>query len=138
MGFRLKGDDSPGFLALNRNKRSIALTSKNPADRDGASTRSPGRRTWWWRMAAPASPTGWHGYETRCGRINPRLIYASISGFARRRPWAKRAGLPTCIAQAMSGLLSATGMPGQEPVKNTTPVGDLGAALFATYGILSA
>jgi len=38
----------------------------------------------------------------------------------------------------MSGILSATGLPGREPVKNAIPVGDLGAGLFAVYGILSA
>jgi crotonobetainyl-CoA:carnitine CoA-transferase CaiB-like acyl-CoA transferase len=69
--------------------------------------------------------------------INPRLVYASISGFGHTGPWAQRPGFDL-IAQAMSGVLSATGLAGQEPVKNAIPVGDLGAGLFAAYAILSA
>ncbi|WP_277980283.1 CaiB/BaiF CoA transferase family protein [Sphingomonas phyllosphaerae] len=136
MGFRLKGEDSPGFLALNRNKRSIVLDLKDAADRDTfyalvdtadvlVENGRPG-------VAARLGM----GYETLRAR-NPRLIYASISGFGASGPWATRPGYDL-IAQAMSGLISAVGLPDAEPVKNTTPVGDLGSALFAAYGILSA
>jgi crotonobetainyl-CoA:carnitine CoA-transferase CaiB-like acyl-CoA transferase len=76
------------------------------------------------------------GYET-LRAINPRLIYASISGFGQSGPWAQRPGYDL-IAQAMSGVLSATGHPGGEPVKNVIPVADLGAGLFAANGILAA
>ncbi|MEQ8935675.1 MAG: CoA transferase, partial [Amphiplicatus sp.] len=69
--------------------------------------------------------------------INPRLVYASISGFGQTGPWAQRPGFDL-IAQAMSGVISATGHPGGEPVKSDIPVGDLGAGLFAVYGILCA
>jgi crotonobetainyl-CoA:carnitine CoA-transferase CaiB-like acyl-CoA transferase len=136
MGFRLKGDDSPGFLALNRNKRSIALDLKSPADRDTFYALA--------RTADVVVENGRPGVADRLGigyetlsALNPRLIYASISGFGPGGPWASRPGYDL-IAQAMSGLMSAVGMPDQEPVKNTTPVGDLGSALFATYAILSA
>lgn len=136
MGFRLKGEDSPGFLALNRNKRSIVLDLKTEADRETfydlvrtadvvVENGRPGVAD---RLGI--------GYETLRG-INPRLIYAGISGFGQSGPWAQRPGYDL-IAQAMSGIMSATGLPGQEPVKNSTPVADLGAALFAVYGILSA
>lgn len=136
MGFRLKGDDSPGFLALNRNKRSIVLDLKDAVDRDTfyalvdtadvvVENGRPG-------VAARLGM----GYETLRAR-NPRLIYASISGFGATGPWAMRPGYDL-IAQAMSGLMSAVGVPDAAPVKNTTPVGDLGSALFAAYGILSA
>src|SRR4051812_1421042 len=136
MGFRLKGDDSPGFLALNRNKRSIVLDLKVPADRDI-----------FYALAKTADivvENGRPGVADRLGigyetlrAINPGLIYASISGFGAGGPWAMRPGYDL-IAQAMSGLMSAVGIPDQEPVKNTTPVGDLGSALFAVYAILSA
>ena len=75
-------------------------------------------------------------YET-LRAVNPRLVYASISGFGQTGPWAQRPGFDL-IAQAMSGILSATGLPGLEPVKNAIPVGDLGAGLFAAVGILGA
>ena len=73
----------------------------------------------------------------RSPATNLRLIYASISGFGQTGPWADRPGFDL-IAQAMSGAISATGLPGQEPVKSDVPFADLGAGLFALYGILSA
>ena len=136
MGFRLKGDDSPGFLALNRNKRSIVLDLKTEADRETFYELV--------RTADVVVENGRPGVADRLGigyetlkTVNPRLIYASISGFGPTGPWAKRPGYDL-IAQAMSGIMSTVGLPDGEPVKNATPVGDLGAALFCTYGILSA
>jgi crotonobetainyl-CoA:carnitine CoA-transferase CaiB-like acyl-CoA transferase len=136
MGFRLKGEDSPGFLALNRNKRSITLDLKSEADREVlyALVRTADVLVENGRPGV-ADRLGM-GYETLAA-INPRLIYASISGFGPSGPWAQRPGFDL-IAQAMSGVLSATGTPGGEPVKSDIPVGDLGAGMFAVYGILSA
>jgi crotonobetainyl-CoA:carnitine CoA-transferase CaiB-like acyl-CoA transferase len=136
MGFRLKGDDSPGFLALNRNKRSIVLDLKTDAGRDTFYALV--------KTADVVVENGRPGVADRLGigyeklaALNPRLIYASISGFGPSGPWANRPGYDL-IAQAMSGVISATGLPGHEPVKSDIPVGDLGAGLFAAYGILSA
>lgn len=136
MGFRLKGEDSPGFLALNRNKRSITLDLKSDADREVlyalvktadvvVENARPG-------VAARLGM----GYET-LREINPRLVYASISGFGQTGPWAQRPGFDL-IAQAMSGVLSSNGFPGMEPAKNSIAVADLGAGLFSVYAILSA
>jgi crotonobetainyl-CoA:carnitine CoA-transferase CaiB-like acyl-CoA transferase len=136
MGFRLKGEDSPGFLALNRNKRSIALDLKNPADREVLYALVKTADVLVENARPGVSERLGMGYET-LRAINPRLVYASISGFGHTGPWAQRPGFDL-IAQAMSGVLSATGLPGQEPVKNAIPVGDLGAGLFAAYAILSA
>lgn len=136
MGFRLKGEDSPGFLALNRNKRSIALNLKDDADREVlyALVRSADV------LVENARP----GVAARLGidydtlaKINPRLVYASISGFGQTGPWAQRPGFDL-IAQAMSGILSSNGFPGMEPAKNSIAVADLGAGLFSAYAILSA
>jgi len=136
MGFRLKGEDSPGFLALNRNKRSITLDLKNEADREVmyALVRTADILV---ENARPgvAKRLG-IDYETLAA-INPRLIYASISGFGQTGPWALRPGFDL-IAQAMSGILSSNGFPGMEPAKNSIAVADLGAGLFSVYGILSA
>ncbi|GGA50138.1 CaiB/BaiF CoA transferase family protein [Pelagibacterium lentulum] len=136
MGFRMKGEDSPGFLALNRNKRSIVLDLKSPQGQKAlhklvetadilVENSRPGVTK---RLASD--------YQT-LSRINPRLIYASISGFGQTGPWSQRPGFDL-IAQAMGGVISGTGIPGAEPVKSGIPVGDLGAGMFACYGILSA
>ena len=136
MGFRLKGADSGGFLALNRNKRSIEIDLKNPAGLEAfyalvkeadvlVENNRPG-------VAARLKID----YET-LRRLNPRLVYASISGFGQTGPWARRPGLDL-IAQAMTGVMSVMGHPGEPPVKSAIPLADLGAGLFAAYGILSA
>ncbi len=136
MGFRMKGEDSPGFLALNRNKRSITLNLKSEA----------GRKVLY-RLVETADvvvENNRPGVIAKLGadyptlsKINPRLVYASISGFGQTGPWAQRPGFDL-IAQAMTGVISGTGLLGAEPVKNGVPVGDLGAGMFATYAILAA
>jgi crotonobetainyl-CoA:carnitine CoA-transferase CaiB-like acyl-CoA transferase len=136
MGFRLKGADSGGFLALNRNKRSVEIDLKNPAGLEAfyalvkdadvlVENNRPG-------VAARLKID----YPT-LRKLNPRLVYASISGFGQTGPWARRPGLDL-IAQAMTGVMSVMGHAGEAPVKSAIPLADLGAGLFAAYGILSA
>jgi crotonobetainyl-CoA:carnitine CoA-transferase CaiB-like acyl-CoA transferase len=136
MGFRLKGSDSGGFLALNRNKRSIEIDLKSAAGLEAfyelvktadvlVENNRPG-------VAARLKID----YET-LNAINPRLVYASISGFGQTGPWSRRPGFDL-IAQAMSGMMSVMGHPDSPPVKSSVPVGDLGAGLFVAYAVLSA
>jgi len=136
MGFRLKGEDSGGFLALNRNKRSVELNLKNEAGREafydlvrGADILVENNRPGVTARLKIDYPT--------LREINPRLVYASISGFGQTGPWAGRPGFDL-IAQAMSGVMSGTGYPDLPPVKCSIPIADLGSGLFAIYAILSA
>ena len=69
--------------------------------------------------------------------INPRLIYASISGYGQTGPDRNKGGFDL-VAQGVSGIMSVTGEPGGAPVKSGIPLTDLGAGLFATVGILAA
>lgn len=136
MGFRLKGEDSGGFLALNRNKRSIELNLKNVAGREAFYELV--------RSADVLVENNRPGVAARLRidyptlkEINPKLVYASISGFGQTGPWSQRPGFDL-IAQAMTGVMSVMGCPGMAPVKSSVPVADLGAGLFAVYAILSA
>jgi crotonobetainyl-CoA:carnitine CoA-transferase CaiB-like acyl-CoA transferase len=70
-------------------------------------------------------------------KINPRIIYGSISGFGQDGPYHKRPGFDQ-IAQGMGGLMSITGAPGQGPMRVGIPVADLTAGLFCAIGILTA
>jgi crotonobetainyl-CoA:carnitine CoA-transferase CaiB-like acyl-CoA transferase len=69
--------------------------------------------------------------------LNPRLVYASISGFGQDGPYADRPGLDQ-IAQGMGGLMSITGLPGQGPVRAGIAIADLTAGIFCAMGILVA
>jgi len=136
MGFRLKGSDSGGFLALNRNKRSIEIDLKSEAG-----------RTAFYELVKRADILVENNRPGVAARlkidyptlkaINPRLVYASISGFGQTGPWSNRPGFDL-IAQAMTGIMSVTGHPGMPPAKSSVPVGDLGAGLFAAYAVLAA
>ncbi len=75
-------------------------------------------------------------YET-VAKFNPRIIYASISGFGQDGPYANRPGVDQ-IAQGMSGLMSITGLPGQGPVRAGAALGDMSAGIFAALGIMMA
>jgi len=66
--------------------------------------------------------------------VNPRLIYASISGYGQDGPYRLRPGFDQ-IAQGMGGLMSITGLPGQGPVRVGIPIADLCAGIFCAWGI---
>jgi crotonobetainyl-CoA:carnitine CoA-transferase CaiB-like acyl-CoA transferase len=70
-------------------------------------------------------------------KVNPKIVYGSISGFGQDGPYADRPGFDQ-IAQGMGGLMSITGLPGQGPVRVGIPVADLTAGLFCAMGILVA
>jgi crotonobetainyl-CoA:carnitine CoA-transferase CaiB-like acyl-CoA transferase len=72
-------------------------------------------------------------YETMAA-VNPRLIYASISGWGEDGPYRLRPGFDQ-IAQGIGGLMSITGLPGQGPVRVGIPIADLCAGIFCAYGI---
>ena len=75
-------------------------------------------------------------YETMSA-INPKLVYASISGFGQNGPYENRPGFDQ-IAQGMGGLMSITGEPGQGPIRAGIPIADLSAGLYSAIGILVA
>src|SRR6185436_4523585 len=70
-------------------------------------------------------------------KINPRIVYGSISGFGQDGPYETRPGFDQ-IGQGMGGLMSITGLPGQGPVRVGIPIADLTAGLFCSIGILTA
>jgi crotonobetainyl-CoA:carnitine CoA-transferase CaiB-like acyl-CoA transferase len=76
------------------------------------------------------------GYETMAA-VNPRLIYASISGYGEDGPYRLRPGFDQ-IAQGMGGLMSITGAPGQGPMRVGIPIADLCAGIFCAHGVMVA
>lgn len=135
-GHRLPHGESAAFLAVNRNKRGIAID-----------LRKPGGLAAFHRLAERADvvvESFRPGVAKRLGvdyaslrARNERLVHASISGFGQTGPYATRPGYDL-IAQAMSGIMSVTGDPGGAPVKSGVPVADLSAGLLCAIGILSA
>jgi CoA:oxalate CoA-transferase len=73
------------------------------------------------------------GYP-RLREINPRLIYAAISGFGQTGPWSRKPAYDL-IVQAQGGLMSVTGHPGGQPTKAGTSIGDITGGMFALAGI---
>lgn len=136
MGFRLRGDDSLGFLNMNRNKRSIALDLKSAPDREI-----------FLKLAATADVIVENyrpGVVAKLGidydsvaAINPGIIYASISGFGQTGPWSARPGFDL-MAQAASGIMSITGHPDGPPAKSGGPLADIGCSMLTVYAILAA
>ena len=132
----VKARHGPDFQNLHRNKRSLTLNLKAP---DGLAI---------FKQLADASdvvienyrPDVKHrlgiDYET-LNATNPRLVYASISGFGQDGPYEKRPGFDQ-IAQGMGGLMSITGLPGQGPVRVGIPIADLSAGMYCALGILVA
>jgi formyl-CoA transferase len=129
----LGGQDGSDYQYTHRNKRSITLNLKLP---EGIETLK--------KLVATADvllenfrPDVKYrlgiDYES-LSKINPKLVYASISGFGQTGPYATRPGFDQ-IAQGMGALMSVTGLPGQGPVRVGIPIADLCGGIFAAYGV---
>ncbi len=138
LGVEIMGADRQGYEALNlhRNKRSLTLNLKKEA----------GRKIFF-DLAREADvvvenyrPRVKHrlgiDYEV-VRKVNPRIVYGSISGFGQEGPYAGRPGLDQ-IAQGLSGLMSVTGEPGRGPMRAGIPISDLSAGMMLAQGILLA
>jgi crotonobetainyl-CoA:carnitine CoA-transferase CaiB-like acyl-CoA transferase len=128
--------DSPSFNAVNRGKRSVVINLKVKEGRD-VLTRLARSSDILIENYRPGVMTALGiGYE-QVAPLNPRLIYASISGYGHSGPARNKGGFDL-IAQGVAGIMSVTGEPGGPPMKAGVPLTDLGAALFALVGILAA
>jgi crotonobetainyl-CoA:carnitine CoA-transferase CaiB-like acyl-CoA transferase len=124
------------FLSINRNKRSIGLNLKSPQGQEVL-----------WKLVDRADvlvenfrpgvldKLGF-GFDAVSAR-NPRLIYASISGYGQTGPYRNRPGYDV-VAQGESGVVDLTGEPDRQPVKVGASIADIVAGLYAYQGILLA
>jgi len=130
------GDVSHYFLSINRGKKSITVNLKtkrgNEIIRDLV------------KQADVLVENFVPGTMARLGlayeqlrEINPRLIYASASGFGHSGPYMDRPAYDV-IVQAMAGTMSLTGEPGRPSVRVGYSIGDMGASLFTVIGVLAA
>ncbi|MCS5567076.1 MAG: CoA transferase [Pseudomonadales bacterium] len=126
----------PDFQNLHRNKRSLSLNLKSDQGREI-----------FFRLVTDADVVVENyrpdvkfrlgiDYE-KVKAVNPRVVYASISGFGQDGPYGHLPGFDQ-VAQGMGGLMSITGLPGQGPVRAGIPVADLSAGLYTALGILTA
>src|SRR5680860_11235 len=129
-------DESVMFASMNGGKESIVLDIDDDADR---------RRLHAWSDAADVVVASMRpGSLERRGlgfdelsATNPRLVYASLSGFGDTGPMAQAPGYDP-IVQAFAGLMSITGHPGQEPARAGASVMDMGAGMWTAIGVLAA
>ena len=138
-----KGGDAPGgpregfdFQNLHRNKRSMTLNLKSPEGR-AAFLKMVKKADVIVENFRPDVKRRLKIDYKDVKKINPRIVYGSISGFGQDGPYENRPGFDQ-IAQGMGGLMSITGLPGQGPVRVGIPVADLTAGLFCALGILTA
>jgi crotonobetainyl-CoA:carnitine CoA-transferase CaiB-like acyl-CoA transferase len=129
------GDHSTYYLAVNRNKRSVALDLKTDAGRRAARALATRADVLVENFKAGAAERLGLGYK-EVGRDNPGLVWCSISGFGRG-PGADLPGYDFLV-QAMSGLMSITGPAGGEPTKVGVALVDVLTGLYAFGGVLAA
>ena len=130
------GDESATFMAMNRNKKSLALDVKQDGGLEVL-----------WRLVARADvfvqslragAVAELGLDfERAARANPRLVYCAITAFGARGPLRDLPGYDP-LMQAYGGLMSVNGHPGQEPARVGTSIVDMATGMWAALGIVAA
>ena len=128
--------DGAVFINVNRNKRSIALDLKTNEGRRIALKLLERADVLVENFVPGVMDRLGLGYQT-ISKMNPRMIYCSISGFGQEGPYHKRPSFDP-VAQAMSGIMLATGEPDRPPVRILPPMLDYSAGIHAAYGIIIA
>ena len=126
----------PDFQNLHRNKRAMTLNLKEPDGR-AVFLRLVERADVVVENYRPDVKSRLGIDYPACRAVNPRIVYASISGFGQDGPYRLRPGFDQ-IAQGMGGLMWITGLPGQGPVRVGVPIADLASGLYAAIGIFVA
>jgi crotonobetainyl-CoA:carnitine CoA-transferase CaiB-like acyl-CoA transferase len=126
----------PDFQNLHRNKQAITLNLKDPRGKEI-----------FMKMAAKADVIVENyrpGVKHKLGidydavrKVNPRIVYASISGFGQTGPYAERPGLDQ-VAQGMGGHMAVTGHKGGGPVRSGAAISDMTAGMLTAGGIMAA
>ncbi len=136
-GARVTGSrDGPDFQNLNRNKRSLTIDLSMPEGHELFMKLAATADVITENFRADVKHRLGIDYEA-VAKINPKIVYGSISGFGQTGPYKGRPGLDQ-VAQGMGGLMSITGLPGQGPVRVGIPITDLCAGMFLAQGILLA
>ena len=124
------------FLSINRGKKSMTLDLKNEKAREIIFDLIKKVDILLENFRPGVMDRLGLSYDT-AKKLNPKIIYASISGFGQKGPYAQRPAFDM-IAQGMGGLLSMTGDPDGPPARAGYSIGDIGASLFASTAILAA
>ncbi len=132
----LTAGDSENFASLNRNKRSIVLNLKDPADVAVALEIIAGSDVLLENSRPGVMARLGLGYPQIKHKF-PRLVYCSISAFGQTGPRAQEGGFDLTI-QAASGIMSVTGEPNGDPVKCGVPISDFSSGLYAAFAIAAA
>ncbi len=130
------GGQGAGFMAANRNKRSLALNLRDESGRQVFERLLERADVLVENFRPGVMERLGIGYE-RLSKLKPSLIYCSISGHGGTGPYKDRGGFDL-IAQGMSGLMSITGVPDGPPVKVGVPITDISAGILAANGVLCA
>lgn len=124
------------FMSVNRNKRSIVLDLKSETGRARAAQLAA-RADVVVENFVPGTMKRWGLDHAALAEVNPRLIYASCTGFGQTGPRTFESAFDLVI-QALAGTMSITGEANAAPVRVGNSIGDLGGALYLTIGILAA
>ncbi|MGE5095961.1 MAG: CaiB/BaiF CoA transferase family protein [Betaproteobacteria bacterium] len=132
---RVNGHSAP-FIAMNRNKRGVALNLKHDKGREVLKRLVKDADVLTENYRKGTLEKLGVGYDV-LAKINPGLIYCAVSGYGRTGPNADMGGFDL-IAQGYAGLMSVTGEPGGPPLKPGVPIADINAGLLAAMGIMAA
>ncbi|HYY88197.1 MAG TPA: CoA transferase [Chloroflexota bacterium] len=128
--------DSYYFMLLNANKRSVTCNLKHPRGRELLTRLIEHGDVFVENYGPGVIERLGFGYDD-VRRINPRIIYAQVKGFAPDSPYGNYLAFDM-IAQSVGGALSTTGEPDGRPLKPGPTIGDTGTGLHAAIGILAA
>jgi len=131
-----KNGESAYFMSLNRNKSSLTLNLKAPEGKEILKSLVKQVDVLVENFRPGTMEKLGLGYEV-LKEINPRLIYASSTGYGQTGPYSQRPAYDA-VVQAMGGLMSITGQKDGTPTRVGTSIGDITAGMFCAIGILAA
>jgi formyl-CoA transferase/CoA:oxalate CoA-transferase len=136
LGKTFIGDDAAVFYVWNRGKRSLCLDYAAPESAEVLRRLIESADVVMHNYRPGVADRFGFGYD-KVRAINPKAVYASVSGFGRKGPWSGRPATDPVI-QSMGGVTSVTGERGGEPLLAGVPIADFGSAMQLVIGILMA